>query len=294
MTHLRKAVWGLFLVALVLTATATSHAGSETWMGEYNVQYNHGTGQMQLKEEPIGAGPAGLVGRLILTKKRATEKVICDLMGPASTDVRSDRVLLRGQCKKGEQDRWYYLYLAKSPTGFHGYYTAHGSPPTTGGLINVPETDFNDLGFVTAIWGAGGPQPTEPATGAPACPYYYVYDPQARSFVKQGEILRDLLGKEMEAMQREPISWSLVENGKLVISISEEKDEVAYIDYLALRVGDTVISANGPGSALALVAARDGSYLTMDTGEELTLEFDLSGSQEGIPIQLLSAGYYTH
>lgn len=128
--------------------------------------------------------------------------------------------------------------------------------------------------------------------GPRACPYYYLFDPVLQTYVKQGEIMQNLVGRASEALQEETIPARFITDGRLRVSIREEKHEVSFINYLALQVGDRLIPPEPTAGVTASLARWDEDYLRMSTGDEVTLVFDVGPVGPTEPMRLLSAGYY--
>jgi hypothetical protein len=124
-----------------------------------------------------------------------------------------------------------------------------------------------------------------------ACPWLYVFDGHA--FERRAEILRHLRGPDRERMEITPIGPVTVVNGFIVVRVSEEKDEVAFIDALVLLIDGVTVRAEGDSLAAAQVAAADGAYLILRQGEAQELRFRVPASfASGDLVSVVVTGYY--
>jgi hypothetical protein len=137
-------------------------------------------------------------------------------------------------------------------------------------------------------WQSSGKAPS----GSRACPYYYLRAAGSGELVRAGEIIRDLVGPEMEALQAEALPALQPVDGKIEIRLGEEKDEISYLDFVALRVDGTVITAQPDSEAAVRLSASDGDYLEMRRGDTVTLVFDLSDLPVPARVEILSRGFY--
>lgn len=119
-----------------------------------------------------------------------------------------------------------------------------------------------------------------------SCPWMYCK--KGNKFLKQSEILQDVVGKENQTTTTHELpKWSL-KNGKVTIRLQEEKDEITYIDHLTL-------SANGESfnSDIAELQGLDNNYLIMKKGDVLEITFDLPKHIKKTDKLILKAtGYY--
>lgn len=153
--RIRNTIGLLSVAAMVLAVSTESHAAASTWTGKFNVGYSYGTGTMTLQEGRLPSyvdTEMGLIGTLELNPTSGT-KTTCVLEGPKSAQVRSDRVMLKGDCRKGTQRFYYALFLAKAPNAFHGFYTVSASVPAAGGIIGAVQDDFSEMSVLASIWG---------------------------------------------------------------------------------------------------------------------------------------------
>ena len=98
---------------------------------------------------------------------------------------------------------------------------------------------------------------------AKACPYYYLMSKDGSIFRKEGEIIRNIVGAEQEKMETTSIVSPVIRNGKISILIKEEKDEVSFIDYLALVVNGKTILPSGENPSAKLISKSDDRYLIL-------------------------------
>jgi hypothetical protein len=125
-----------------------------------------------------------------------------------------------------------------------------------------------------------------------SCPWLYVFD--GKEFVKTTEVLKDLVGCEREATTRHALPASLIKNGKIRIRIQEEKDEISFIDRVALRWEEGVMNAQSSSRAVRRqLRKKDGDYLILKKGEFVELEFKVPKRLAGQEAFLLETeGYY--
>jgi hypothetical protein len=125
-----------------------------------------------------------------------------------------------------------------------------------------------------------------------ACPWLYVFDGQ--SFQRRTEILRNLDDSALARTEITPIGPVVAVDGSIVIRVAEEKDEIAYIDMLALLVdGAAVAAAGADQGAASQVSAADGEYLVLRQGETVDLHFRVPAFfTDGDPVSVVVTGYY--
>ncbi len=127
-----------------------------------------------------------------------------------------------------------------------------------------------------------------------SCPYFYLMD-KNKTFVKRGEIIRDLWGKHREDFQVTKINLKNInlKNKNVKILIKEEKDEISYVDYVALKVNGKVVLPNSNKIDISQISTVDKNYMIMKKGDHFFLNFDLTSFDKIKSIEILSAGYYT-
>ena len=124
-----------------------------------------------------------------------------------------------------------------------------------------------------------------------ACPWLYVFDGQ--TFQRRTEILRNVRSRHLEQTEITSIGPVIAVDEYIVVRISEEKEEVSYIDRLTLVVGDTTIIAEADPSVSTALAQSDGQYLVLAQGESLDLRFRAPESFiDGDPVSVIVEGYY--
>lgn len=74
---------------------------------------------------------------------------------------------------------------------------------------------------------------------SPKCPF--VYAKKNGTYQKIDEILRNQMSSKLDKYDYLDIPYEMINNGKLTVKISEEKDEISYLDHIYLQVGDKTI-----------------------------------------------------
>ena len=125
-----------------------------------------------------------------------------------------------------------------------------------------------------------------------SCPWLYLFD--GKEYVKTTEVLKDLVGCEREAITTHTIPSSMLIDGKIRLRLSEEKDEITYIDRVRLRVGERVVMPRGSSRAVRRqLRKKDADYLILKKGEFVELEFKVPQKLAGRKALLLETeGYY--
>jgi hypothetical protein len=120
-----------------------------------------------------------------------------------------------------------------------------------------------------------------------ACPWLYVFD--GEDFERRTEILRDLRGPENEQTETTALGPITAVDGFITIRIAEEKEEITYLDSLALLIdGETIYAEAQP-----IVLTDDGDYLTLSQGESVELRFPVPASfADGDGVSVVANGYY--
>ncbi|TAE09656.1 MAG: hypothetical protein EAZ95_15750 [Bacteroidetes bacterium] len=119
-----------------------------------------------------------------------------------------------------------------------------------------------------------------------SCPWLYIWN--GTEFVKNAEVIQDIVGKAQETTTRTTLSPAVVVGKTLKIQIREEKDEISYLNRVALRVGEQTILPTQCPQALQI---KDAQYHTLRKGDMIELEFTLS-ELPSLPIVLETTGYY--
>ena len=124
-----------------------------------------------------------------------------------------------------------------------------------------------------------------------SCPWLYVFD--GNKFVKKTEIIKDVVGKENKQTNLYQLEASSVIDGKLKLKIQEEKDEISYLDKIALKVNGVYYPALlSDGNKHSLLLKEDNEYLTLVKGENIELEFLIPTNIKIESIELEATGYY--
>lgn len=121
-----------------------------------------------------------------------------------------------------------------------------------------------------------------------SCPWLYVYN--GKCFMKQTEILKDVVGVHNKTTTLYEVPHTAIKNGVLKIKIQEEKDEITHLDQLQIRLnGKTYL----PQERIAPLANNDGKYRKLKKGESLTLTFKLPTQLKASDkVMLESTGFY--
>lgn len=121
-----------------------------------------------------------------------------------------------------------------------------------------------------------------------ACPYVYV--DSGNGFVKQGEILRNLSSRELNAKQALPLELppSALRDGVLHVQLREEKRETTYLDSIWLEADGVDYAPTS--CANEAYCATDGNFFQLSHGEVLDLYFELPHAAEDVRLQ--AVGHY--
>lgn len=121
-----------------------------------------------------------------------------------------------------------------------------------------------------------------------SCPWLYVYN--GKCFIKQTEILKDVVGAHNKTTTVYEIAHKAIKNGVLKIKIQEEKDEITHLDKIQIKInGKTYL----PQERIALLTKSDGQYRKLKKGESLSLTFQLpSHLKANDKVLLESTGFY--
>ncbi|MCP3973468.1 MAG: hypothetical protein GY720_03130, partial [bacterium] len=127
---------------------------------------------------------------------------------------------------------------------------------------------------------------TQDCNNLAACPYVYVLGVEGEELI--GEILRNVRGRDAYTTQGLELP---TQHGLLHIQLREEKEEVTYLDAIALLVdGEKILPrACGDGSDLGHCSI-DGISLRLDEGDVLDLWFEVPPGATSL--ELNATGYY--
>lgn len=130
------------------------------------------------------------------------------------------------------------------------------------------------------------------AVSAAACPLVYVEHANG-ALSYEGEILRNVVGARRETTQHLTLAALPACSGEVKVQLVEAKDEITYLDDVALMIDGTAIAPRACSAAAApAYCGNDGRYATLHRGQTLALSFDVP---EGAPCarpQLRADGYY--
>lgn len=122
-----------------------------------------------------------------------------------------------------------------------------------------------------------------------SCPWLYVHN--GKCFVKETEILKDVVGKKNKTTTRFEIAHEAIQNGLLKIKVQEEKDEITHLDQLHIKINGKIYL---PQEKVAgMLATNDGQYKKLKKGESIALTFKLPTSLKTTDkVVLESTGFY--
>ncbi len=121
-----------------------------------------------------------------------------------------------------------------------------------------------------------------------ACPFVDVIDDAGTTRI--GEILRNIRGQHNYTS--DALHLPAATQGAVVLRISEEKDEVTYLDSVVLLVDGVELPAKQCDHAAPPAScAADRSFFVLRRGDTLELEFDVPASATEVLVQ--ARGYYS-
>jgi hypothetical protein len=118
-----------------------------------------------------------------------------------------------------------------------------------------------------------------------ACPFVYLKS--GEKFIYKGEIIRNLIGKESESMQK--LEIGTLDKGIVTIRIKEEKNEISYINSIYFEINNKLYLPKTIKSKASLLQKNDDKYLVLKKGEFIDLVYDLDLKSN---IKIISKGYY--
>ncbi|MCU0444647.1 MAG: hypothetical protein MUE85_06980 [Microscillaceae bacterium] len=119
-----------------------------------------------------------------------------------------------------------------------------------------------------------------------SCPWLYVWNGQ--EFVRQAEIIQDIVGKKSEQNTYTSLSPQCVLNQRVRIRIQEEKDEISFLNQVVLQVNDCLYYPTQ-----ATLQYADSEYFTLKKGEAIELDFWLDAPlNQSAKLQIIARGYY--
>lgn len=124
-----------------------------------------------------------------------------------------------------------------------------------------------------------------------SCPWLYVWD--GKDFVRQTEVIKDVVGKANEQSSFTSLKPSCLINRKLKIKIQEEKDETSYLNQVILRIGDKIYLPIHNSLINNTLQKSDNLYHLLKKGESIELEFEIEANTDlKTNITLEVSGYY--
>ncbi len=131
----------------------------------------------------------------------------------------------------------------------------------------------------------------------PPSPFIYIYNGSSYKFIS--DFIAGAISPEKEYTSFTDISNSAMENNRYKIKITEELDEITYLDKIYLKITDMkgnnrIIYNVEPYGNLPLIGKSDDNYLILNKGDEVFLEFDAPELKQGYKrkIEFAAEGYY--
>jgi hypothetical protein len=118
-----------------------------------------------------------------------------------------------------------------------------------------------------------------------ACPFVYILE--NNKFIYKGEIIRNLIGKQSELSQK--LTLGTLKKGKITIRISEEKNEISYINTINLEINKKLYSIKTKDIINNLIDKSDNKYLILKKGEYIDFEYVLDSDSN---VNIVCKGYY--
>lgn len=118
-----------------------------------------------------------------------------------------------------------------------------------------------------------------------ACPFVYLKS--GEKFIYKGEIIRNLIGKESESIQK--LEIGTLDKGIVTLRIREEKNEISYINSIYFEINNKLYLPKTKKSNATLLQKNDDKYLVLKKGEFIDLVYDLKIKSK---IKIISKGYY--
>ena len=168
-------------------------------------------------------------------------------------------------------------------TDMNSFHCEHGRYPTIRG-----EYALSDY-FIRRINYYEQPEDEVDWENVAACPFVYLNQNIENKF--QGEILRHLDKQNKEGWQRLKVFPENIENGKIKITLSEEKDEETYLNALYLEVNDKKILPTITDNQINKIIRDDDKYLTIKKGDFLEFTFPYESSDLS-NVYLHAKGFY--
>jgi len=133
-------------------------------------------------------------------------------------------------------------------------------------------------------------------SGGAACPYVYTLQADG-SYLKEGEILRDLRRLALESVQSLVLSTLVKPGEELTVQLREEKREITYLDNVWLDLCGTRIQPRQCATSIAGIARpdycdADNIYDEIKLGEFRDLFFGVPSSTTCKSVSLVAEGYY--
>ena len=217
---------------------------------------------------------------------------------PGALSVREDR----------EELAWALEHVYEAPGGYFGGQFEPGTYYVAAAFVAAPISREGDAILYAGMTGGGASTDYEKIEIEPgentitlsltdrdgwACPWLYVYD--GHSFERRTEILRNVQGKQNEQTEISPIGPVEIVDGSITLMVTEEKEEITFIDELTIIADGIKVRAGASSCATAKVNERDQDYLTLASGESCEFRFRLPDSFAGrqrATVSVIVSGFY--
>jgi hypothetical protein len=124
-----------------------------------------------------------------------------------------------------------------------------------------------------------------------SCPWLYIWD--GKEFVKQTEVIKDVVGKANEQTTFTALKPSCFINKRLKIKLQEEKDEITYLNQVILKIGEKSFTPSHTSLINSTLTKLDNQYHILKKGEMIELEFEIDANidlKQNIYLEV--SGYY--
>ena len=125
-----------------------------------------------------------------------------------------------------------------------------------------------------------------------ACPFFYYSTLNGN--VYGGEIIRNQNSIDKDKLDNVLIDKQYIKNNTLKLIITEEKEEISYLDNLFLEINNSIIiNVNSTNSdILKKIIKNDNEYLLLKENDSFEVFFDIPLNIEIKQVKLFSKGYY--
>lgn len=145
---------------------------------------------------------------------------------------------------------------------------------------NIVLHKFSQEENICQIWGTGL-----------ACPFVYVK--QDNSYLFVGEIIKNQVSIASDSYDNIEIPFDMITDNSLTIKITEEKDEISFIDHIYLQIGNQILYPETSTTIFDKIKTADRNYYEIQKGEHFELKFALPANICNTDkINLFAKGYY--